>query len=241
MSRSANVSSAKAATSPPCAIPHIVQIHDFAEEDDLIYMVMEFVNGPPLSRYLDEVAARQEQLPLAEALRIAGEVGQALSYAHAGDIIHRDVKPANVMLDSNGRAVLTDFGLAKLVTTAKLTASGMMAGTPAYMAPEQILGETADARADIYAFAVMLYELVTGRLPFEADSAVALIMQHINDPPPQPSLLRPDLPPQATSFIGRETEVSEIVTTLGQEQVRLLTLTGPGGTGKTRLSLQVAN
>jgi non-specific serine/threonine protein kinase len=286
--------------------PNIVQIHDFAEEDDLIYMVMEFVNGPPLSRYLDERAARHEQLPLAEALRIAGEVGQALSYAHARSIAHRDVKPANVMLDSNGRAVLTDFGLAKLVTTAKLTASGLMVGTPAYMAPEQILGEPADARADIYALAVMLYQMVTGRLPFEADSAVALFLQHVNEPPPQPSLLRPDLPPeverailqglakkpaqryqsvdellaalqpggqrpliptlpddtqvyqpvgavrepplppynlppQATSFIGREAEVSEIVTTLGQDHVRLLTLTGPGGTGKTRLSLQVAN
>jgi serine/threonine-protein kinase PknK len=283
---------------------NIVQVHDFAQEDDLTYMVMEFVSGPPLSLYLDEVTARGEPLPLAEALRIARDISHALHFAHAHDMVHRDVKPANVLLDNSGRAVLTDFGLAKLVNEAKLTASGLIAGTPAYMSPEQIQGEAVDARADIYALAVMLYELVTGRLPFEADSAIALIMQHVNEPPPQPSLLRPDLPPelewailkglakkpaeryqnvgqllaalqpvgqrpiasvlpddtqvyqtpavtaavapphnlppQATSFIGREAEVSEIVTLLGQEQVRLLTLTGPGGTGKTRLSLQVA-
>jgi tRNA A-37 threonylcarbamoyl transferase component Bud32 len=174
--------------------PNIIQIHDFDREGDTSYMVMEFVDGGALKDRLEDYARRGERLPLAEAIRIIKDVGAALAYAHRRGMIHRDVKPANVMLDSHGRVILTDFGIAKVVSGPHYTASGAVMGTPAYMAPEQGLGQPGDARADIYSLGVMLYQLVTGRLPYDADTPVAVILKHVNEPLPLPSALNADVP-----------------------------------------------
>lgn len=174
--------------------PHIIQIHDFDHEGEIYYMVMEFIDGGTLKDLLETLATQGERLPLNEALRIVKDIGSALTYSHSRGMIHRDIKPANVMIDSSGRVVLTDFGIAKMLTGTKYTASGSIMGTPTYMAPEQGLGKPGDERADIYSLGVMLYQLATGRLPFEADTPIAVILKHINDPLPPPRTINPDLP-----------------------------------------------
>jgi non-specific serine/threonine protein kinase len=280
--------------------PNIVQVIDFDWAEGAAYMVMEFIDGPTLEARLAELAERGERLPLADSVRITRDAALALSYAHARDIVHRDIKSANIMLERSGRVVLTDFGLAKLLSATRFTASGAIMGTPAYMAPEQALGQTGDKRVDIYALGVLLYELVTGRLPFEADSAIALVLMHLNQAAARPRSLNPDLPEgleqvilkamakqpearfqtadefaahlnyflspastvlispaepsvslrplpphnlpaQPTSFVGRQQELAEACARLRQPDARLITLTGPGGAGKTRLSLQIAS
>jgi predicted ATPase/tRNA A-37 threonylcarbamoyl transferase component Bud32 len=287
--------------------PHIVQVHDFDSEDGEPYMVMEWIDGPTLADELHRLAAADQRMALPDVLRLARHIGHALHYAHEQGLLHRDVKPSNIMLNQDGRAVLADFGLAKLLSTAHLTNSGGTSGTPAYMAPELAQGRPGDARADLYSFAVVLYQLLTGQLPFTADSPVALIFMHINQVPPRLLDLNPELPPalewtilkalakqpadrpasiadflsqldpldstgkvipattsaefprvppsspefpssttpsnlppQVTSFIGRESDVAAILDLLNRPDARLITLTGPGGMGKTRLSLRVA-
>lgn len=188
--------------------PNIVQVYDFEydEQGDSYYMVMEFINGPTLKERLYELSLKGEQLSRAEAIRIVRDAAKALAYAHQRNMIHRDVKPANLMLDEDGRVVLTDFGIAKMVTGTQFTASGGMVGTPAYMAPEQGLGEAGDERSDIYSLGVILYQLMTGKLPFEADSPLALILKHVNEPLPDPRQLVPDLPEALARIIVKSLE-----------------------------------
>ncbi|MGH2521222.1 MAG: protein kinase domain-containing protein [Anaerolineales bacterium] len=174
--------------------PNIVQVYDFDVEQGMPYMVMEFIEGGTLKTYLEELAQRDQSVPLPEALRIIQQVGEALAYAHKRNMMHRDVKPANVMLDAGGRAVLTDFGIAKILTGPSHTASGSTIGTPAYMAPEQGMGQPGDYRSDIYSLGVMLYQLSTGQLPYDADTPLAVMLKHVNDPLPLPRSIRPDLP-----------------------------------------------
>ena len=134
-------------------------------------------------------------MELKEAARVLGQVGSALDYAHSQDVIHRDIKPSNVLIDERGNTFLTDFGIAKLVAeTAQFTASGAVIGTPAYMSPEQSMGQPVDYRCDIYSLGVVLYELVTGRVPYEAETPLAVLLKHVNDPLPLPRQIKPDLP-----------------------------------------------
>ena len=175
--------------------PNIIQVYDFDTEGDTTYMVMEFIDGPTLKDIIEELHAKNETMPLNEAIEVIKSVGMALDYAHRKGMIHRDVKPANVMRDSTGRTVLTDFGIVKLMTGPQYTATGSLVGTPAYMAPEQGLGQPGDARTDIYSLGVMLYQLVTGRLPYESDTPMAVVFKHINDPLPLPSTINLELPP----------------------------------------------
>ena len=176
--------------------PNIVQVYDFDQDlaTGLYYMVMEYIDGPPMDSYLVRLESEGKWLPLPEAIRVIREIGQALSYAHRQDMVHRDLKPANVMIDSDGRIVLTDFGIARMITGPQMTASGTMIGTPAYMSPEQGLGQHVDHRSDIYSLGIMLYQLATRKLPFMADTPIAIVLQHVNEPVPPPSEIALDIP-----------------------------------------------
>ena len=174
--------------------PNIVQVYDFDSANGTHYMVMEFIDGVTLKSMLESLQERGGALGLDDAVRIILSVGSALKYAHGRNMVHRDVKPGNVMITGEGHVILTDFGIAKILSTTNLTASGAMVGTPAYMSPEQGRGEPGDERSDIYSLGVLLYQLTVGRLPFDADTPLAVVLKHINDPPPLPTSLRPDLP-----------------------------------------------
>ena len=187
--------------------PNIVQVYDFEydEEGDSYYMVMEMINGPTLKDRLFDLAANHESIAFGKSIRIIKSAAEALAYAHQRSMIHRDVKPANLMIDEDGRVVLTDFGIAKIVTGAQFTASGGMVGTPAYMAPEQGLGDAGDERSDIYSLGVILYQLITGRLPYDADTPLAIILKHVNSELPAPSKYA-DVPEALENIICRALE-----------------------------------
>jgi serine/threonine protein kinase len=171
--------------------PHILPVHDYGEQEGITYLVMRYVQAGTLK----DLIAREGPMALEEAARILGQVGRALDYAHSQGVVHRDIKPSNVLVDQRGDTFLTDFGIAKLVAeTAQFTASGAIIGTPAYMSPEQGMGKPADSRCDIYSLGVVLYELVTGRVPFEAETPLAVLLKHVNDPLPLPRQIKPDLP-----------------------------------------------
>ncbi len=173
--------------------PNIVQVYDFDVEGGAYYMVMEYISGESLKARMQDLETRGEWISLDDASRIILAVGSALKYAHERGMVHRDVKPANVMITTDGQVILTDFGIAKIVSASNLTASGAMVGTPSYMAPEQGMGQPGDERSDIYSLGVMLYQLVLGRLPYDADTPLAVVLKHINDPLPSPKALMPDL------------------------------------------------
>ena len=173
---------------------HIVQVYDFGYESGTYYMVMEYIDGGNLKDLLEMYAMRGRRMPLEDILRITAQVGDALYYAHGHNLVHRDVKPGNVMLNTAGEAILTDFGLAKIVAGTRFTGSNMV-GTPAYMAPEQINeSSVVDRRADIYALGVVLYEMAIGQAPFPGDTPAAVLYKHLHAPIPDPRVLRPDLP-----------------------------------------------
>ena len=176
---------------------HILPVHDYGEAEGRPYLVMRYLEAGTLK---DRMA--QRPLPLTEVNRIIGQVGSALDYAHRIGIIHRDVKPSNVLLDAEGDAFLTDFGLAKMLeASVQLTETGVGIGTPAYMSPEQGRGERVDHQADIYSLGVMLYEMVTGRPPYEAETPLAVVIKHITEPLPLPRSIRPDLPEEVERVI----------------------------------------
>lgn len=181
--------------------PNIIQVYDFDVQDGLSYMVMEFVDGATLKTRLEELHAKDRTLPLDEAVSVLKDVAAALAYAHERGMVHRDVKPANVLLDRFGRVFLTDFGIAKILAGPDHTASGLVMGTPAYMSPEQGLGRAGDERSDIYSLGIMLYEMATGSIPYSADTPVAVMIKQINDPLPIPSRLRPELPSAIEAII----------------------------------------
>jgi len=177
--------------------PNIVHIYDYGEERNRCYFVMEYINGSTLKDRLRALSEAQETMGLEEALQITRQVSAALDYAHEQSIIHRDVKPANVMLTPDGRAMLNDFGIAKIVGAASgITRTGASIGTPDYMSPEQITGDTAKIgpASDVYALGVVLYEMVIGRVPFTADTPIAVMLKHLADPIPLPRSLNPELP-----------------------------------------------
>ncbi|GIK36658.1 MAG: hypothetical protein BroJett011_04910 [Chloroflexota bacterium] len=174
--------------------PNIVQVFDFAREDDLYYMVMELVDGPTLEVELKTYKERQALMPLAETAAIFQALASAIDYAHGREVIHRDLKPSNIMFTPRRRVVLTDFGIARIMSRPSLTSKNAVIGTPAYMSPEQAQGETIDKRSDIYSLGVILYELATGQVPFEGDHPIAIVLKLVNESWPLPTSVNPGLP-----------------------------------------------
>ncbi|MCA9894344.1 MAG: protein kinase [Anaerolineae bacterium] len=170
---------------------NIVHVYYADRNDDLYYFVMEYIDGMDLASLLREYATAKELMPHADVVRIGRAVASALDYAHKRDVIHRDVKPANVMVSSENRVVLMDFGLALDVQQGSI---GEVFGTPHYVSPEQAR-RSADAvpQSDVYSLGIMLFEMLTGSLPFDDPSATAIVLQHLSTPPPSPRSLNPDL------------------------------------------------
>lgn len=168
--------------------PNIIQVFDFdmleVSNRTIYYMVMPFLAGKTLVDVLSEYHAREEVLPHERIEQITNDIASALDYAHQRGMIHRDVKPANIIFDDHNRAILTDFGIARLAQRSGLTQEGMIVGTPAYMSPEQALGQTVDGRSDIYALGVILYEMLTGRPPFGDDGTMSVLFKHASEVPP---------------------------------------------------------
>lgn len=179
--------------------PNIVQVHDFGSQDDAYYMVMEFIDGLDLKKSMQSGRLGKS---IAVAVDIVIKLADALAYAHSRGVIHRDVKPENVMLTADGTPILMDFGIARLLTGTRLTQTGSGMGTPAYMAPEQATGaESVGPPADIYALTIVLFELLTGQVPFSADTPIAVMMKAISDPLPMPRHLRADLSEELQSVV----------------------------------------
>jgi serine/threonine protein kinase len=178
---------------------NIVPVYDFGREGELLYLVMRYMRAGTVSDLL-----RRGSLTPGDAASILNDVAAALDYAHGQGIIHRDIKPNNILVDADGHANLTDFGLAKVMgESLDLTHSGTAIGTPAYMAPEQVAGETVSPRTDIYALGVMLYEMATGVLPFVSDSPMALAIMHLQDTLRPAREVNPMIPPAVDAVIQR--------------------------------------
>ncbi len=181
--------------------PGIVKVYEFNQADDLLFIVMEFIPGDNLRQMLQELQSGGKWLTLAETVELTQQLAMALDYAHRQGVLHRDIKPDNVMLKASPseglpfRPVITDLGLAKLREGGVKTEHGTSLGTPAYMSPEQAMGKPVDARSDVYSLGILLYELAVGRLPFPIKSISEAVSAHTQAPPPPPRTLRPDLPP----------------------------------------------
>ena len=170
--------------------PNIVQIYDSGQEGDFNFIVMEYVEGRSLKDYLSEVG----QMEIREAARVAGEVLTALAYAHRTGLVHRDIKPGNILLSDDGKVQVTDFGIARAEAGSTMTQTGTILGTAYYLSPEQAQGLPLDGRSDIYSLGVVLYEMLTGRRPFEGDSPVSIAYKHVREMPRHPSNFRDDIP-----------------------------------------------
>ncbi|MFI5279330.1 MAG: serine/threonine-protein kinase, partial [Gemmatimonadales bacterium] len=180
--------------------PNIIPIYRISGTGKLCWYAMKFLEG----RSLGDILAEKGLLTVSESIAILEQVASALDYAHQHGVIHRDVKPGNVMLDVNGRVTVTDFGIAKELTSGALTGSGAILGTPYYMSPEQCRGGAGiTGAADQYSMAVMAYQMVSGQLPFDADSAIDVIHKHVSEPPPPLEMLLPGLPRHVVSAINR--------------------------------------
>jgi len=177
--------------------PNILTIYDYGEERGIAYIVMEYVPGGTLKAHLTG-----QPMEWADVATLVIPVGRALAYAHSQGVVHRDVKPANILLPRPNWPLLADFGLVKLVGRKRgITRPGVSIGTPAYFSPEQAAGEDVDHRSDIYGLGVVLYELLTARLPFEADSPIEMMLRRLREPPIPPRRLNPRITPQLETVI----------------------------------------
>jgi serine/threonine protein kinase len=188
---------------------NIVSVFDTGEDDldgmTTPYIVMEYVEGRPLGSVLDQDVAQYGAMPADKALKITADVLAALEISHEMGLVHRDIKPGNVMMTKRGVVKVMDFGIARAMQSGvtSMTQTGMVVGTPQYLSPEQALGRGVDARSDLYSVGIMLFQLVTGRLPFEADSPLAIAYAHVQEEPVAPSSINRSLPPAVDALVAR--------------------------------------
>jgi serine/threonine protein kinase len=181
--------------------PNVVAVIDAGEDGGHPYIVFEYVEGETLKQRIERLG----QLPLDEAAAYAIEVGRGLAAAHARRMVHRDVKPQNVLIDAEGRAKVTDFGIARELESDGLTATGRVLGTTDYVSPEQAMGHNVDARSDIYSLGVVLFEMLTGRPPFSAETLVGVAMKHVNEDMPDIQVRRPEVSSALAAVVDRAT------------------------------------
>ena len=181
--------------------PAIISVYDYGNEGDIAYMAMELLEGRELRAVLSEA-----RLPLARALEIAAAVAEGLAFAHARGVVHRDIKPGNIMVLDDGRVKIMDFGIARVRASDVKTQAGMMMGSPKYMSPEQILGEPADHRSDVFSLGVVLYEMIAGAPPFAGDDIPQLMYQVCNARVSLPSRLNPEVPEVLDMIVGKALE-----------------------------------
>jgi serine/threonine protein kinase len=179
------------------AHPNIVAIFDVGEDGDLHYIVMELVEG----RNLKEIIRAEAPLPTDRAFRIGQGIASALAFAHQRGLIHRDIKPQNILVSTDGSVKVADFGIARSLGASQMTRTGIVMGTAHYISPEQAQGAPASASSDIYSLGVVLFEMVTGRLPFDADNQLAVAMQHVHDVPPSPRQLNSGVSADAAAVV----------------------------------------
>ena len=178
--------------------PGIVTIHDVGEDDDLTYMAMEYLEGESLNHY----CSNEKRLTLTRVLDVVAKVADALDYAHKQGVIHRDIKPANIMLLRNGNIKVTDFGIAKAISSSR-TKTGVILGTPNYMSPEQIMGHKIDARTDIFSLGVLFFQLLTGKLPFHGENLSALLYHITQGKHPSVRLIESGIPKACEQIIDK--------------------------------------
>jgi serine/threonine-protein kinase len=205
--------------------PSLVAVYDAGSEDDLHYIVMEHVPGETLA----EALRREGWLPADRARTIAARVGEALAVAHAAGIVHRDVKPGNVMLTPDGRIKLMDLGIARGIEGESITRASSILGTAGYVSPEQARGERVDHRSDIYSLGCVLYEMLSGRQPFEADNPVAVAYKHVHEAPVAPTSIEPSIPPalEAVALHAMEKDPDARFPTVADMTAALEDATGP--------------
>ena len=178
---------------------NIVTIYDVGKSGDVAYIAMEFLQG----RELREVLNEEPLLPVDQVLDIVVQVAQGLAYAHENGIVHRDVKPSNIMVVRDGHVKITDFGIARMASSAVRTQTGMVLGSPKYMSPEQVMGKPIDHRSDIFSLGVMLYEMLTGQVPFNGENVNAIMYRILNTVPTPPSILNPAVPDMLNFIVAK--------------------------------------
>ncbi len=179
--------------------PNIVTIYDVGKSGDVAYIAMELLEGRELRDIMNEGAL----LPIDQVLNIVAQVAQGLAYAHEHDIVHRDVKPSNIMVIRDGHVKITDFGIARMASSSVRTQTGMVLGSPKYMSPEQVMGKAIDQRSDIFSLGVMLYEMLTGQAPFDGENVNAIMYQTLNAVPAPPSTINPAVPEMVNFIVAK--------------------------------------
>jgi hypothetical protein len=182
--------------------PNVIRIHDISEVNGLHYVSMEFFEGGNLKQHLK----RSGSLSLLSAYQILSQICDGLEAAHSQGVVHRDLKAQNILIGRGGQIKIIDFGLARALHLEGMTATGLIMGTPEYMSPEQVSGKHVDERADIYALGVILFEMLTGRVPFTGESAIAVGFQQLKDPPPSPRSINPQIPEEIERIILKALE-----------------------------------
>lgn len=179
--------------------PNMVNIYDVGQEDDIHYIVMEYISGETLK----DLIKREAPLSVNRTLRIALQIAEALRHAHERNIIHRDIKPHNILLTPEGRVKVTDFGIARAISAGGFTQTGVVMGSVQYFSPEQAKGVSVGPQSDLYSLGCVIYEMLTGEVPFEGESPISIALKHLQEAPPPIGRLRPDLPPAVVNILNR--------------------------------------